>query len=129
MDQREDQMKMNFEFFQIQKWILQTVRSEKVDEKSRVICLVSMFSSWVMVFELSKKVHFLQFWADLSKKSKSIKVIYMHASERSRHAPSGNGLVYYPITYSFGNISVWNQRILLNFCSVSIFFDILIANF
>ena len=129
MDQREDHMKMNFEFFQIQKWILQTVRSEKVDEKSRVICLVSMFSSWVMVFELSKKVHFLQFWADLSKKSKSIKVIYMHSSERSRHAPSGNGLVHYPITYSFGNISVWNQRILLNFCSVSIFFDILIANF
>ena len=26
-------MKMNFEYFQIQKWILQTVRSEKADER------------------------------------------------------------------------------------------------
>ena len=26
-------MKMNFEHFQMQKWILQTVRSQKVDEK------------------------------------------------------------------------------------------------
>ena len=35
-------MKMNFEYFQIQKWILQTVRSEKGDEKNGVICQVSM---------------------------------------------------------------------------------------
>ena len=28
-----DHMKMNFEHFQIQKWMLQTVRVEKVDEK------------------------------------------------------------------------------------------------
>ena len=48
-------MKMNFVYFQIQKWILQTVRSENVDEKNGVICLVSMFPSWVMVFKLSKK--------------------------------------------------------------------------
>ena len=26
-------MKMNFEYFKIQKWMLQTVRTEKVDEK------------------------------------------------------------------------------------------------
>ena len=119
---------MNFEYFQIQKWILQTVRSEKVDEKNGVICLVSMFLSWVMVLKLSKKVHFLQFCADLSKKSKSIKAIYIYASERSRYALSENGIVYYAMTYCFGDISIWNWRILLNFCWVSIFFDILIAN-
>ena len=33
---------MNFEYFQIQKWILQTVRSKKGDEKNGVICQVSM---------------------------------------------------------------------------------------
>ena len=33
MDQRGDHTKMNFGYFQIPKWILQTVRSEKVDEK------------------------------------------------------------------------------------------------
>ena len=121
-------MKMNFEYFQIQKWILQTVRSEKVDEKNGVICLVSMFPSWVMVLKLSKKVHFLQFCADLSKKSKSIKATYIYASETSRYALSENGIVYYAMTYCFGDISVWSRRILLNFCWVSIFFNILIVN-
>ena len=38
-------MKMNFEYFQIQKRIIQTVRAEKVDEKNGVICLVFMFPS------------------------------------------------------------------------------------
>ena len=66
---------MNFDYFQIQKWMLQTVRAEKVNEKNGVICLVSMFHSWVMVFNLSKKIHFLQYCADLSKKSNSIKAI------------------------------------------------------
>ena len=37
-------------------------------------------------------------------------------------------IVYYAMTYFFGDISVRNQTILLNFCWVSIFFDILIAN-
>ena len=32
-----------FEYFQILKYILQTVRLEKVDRKNRVICLVPMF--------------------------------------------------------------------------------------
>ena len=96
--------------------------------KKGVISLVFMFPSWVMVFKLSKKVHFLQFCADLSKKSKSIKAIYIYASERSRYALSENGIVYYAMTYCFGDISIWNWRILLSFCWVSIFFDISIAN-
>ena len=121
-------MKMNFEYFQTQKWILQIVRSEKVDEKNGVICLVSMFPSWVMVLKLSKKVQVLQFCADLSKKSKSIKATSMYASERSRYALSENGIVYCAMTYYFGDISIWSQNILLNFCWVSIFFDIVIVN-
>ena len=59
MDQTEDHIKMNFDYFQIKKWMLQTVRAEKVDEKNGVICLVSMFPSWVMVLKLFKNVHFL----------------------------------------------------------------------
>ena len=35
MDQRWDNIKMNFDYFQIQKWMLQTVRAEKVDEKMK----------------------------------------------------------------------------------------------
>ena len=38
-------MKMNFDDFQTQKQILQTVRAGKTDERSRVICLVSMLFS------------------------------------------------------------------------------------
>ena len=87
-------MKMNFAYFQIQKWILQTVRLEKVDEKNGVICLVSLFPSWVKVLKLSKKVHFLQFCACLSKKPKSFKAIYIYASERSHYILSENGMVY-----------------------------------
>ena len=45
----------------------------------------------------------LQFCADLSKKSKSIKAIYIYAYERSRYAFSGNDIVYHGMTQE-GNI-------------------------
>ena len=47
-----------------------------------------------MVCKLFKKVHFLQFCADLSKKSKSVKAIYIYASERSHYTLSENAMVY-----------------------------------
>ena len=59
-----------------------------------------------MVLKFSKKVHFLQRFADLRKKSKSIKAVYIKASERSRYALSGNVIVYYAMTYCFGDIRV-----------------------
>ena len=73
-------------------------------------------------------MHFLQFFTKLSKKSKSIKAICIYTSERFRYALSENGIVYYAMTCCLGDISVWSRGILLNFCLVSIFFDILIAN-
>ena len=94
MDQRRDPMKTNFDIFQIQKWISQTVRAQKVDEKNGVICLVSFFPSWVMVLKLTKIVHFLQIFAELRNKSKSIKVIYLHPPERPHHALSENSMFY-----------------------------------
>ena len=62
------------------KWVSQTVKGQKVDWKNMVICLVSYFLSRVMVLKLPKIVHFLQLYGDLSKKSESIKVIYLYAS-------------------------------------------------
>ena len=47
-----------------------------------------------MVHKVSKKMHFLQFCADVSKKSKSVEAIYIYASESSRYTLSGNGMVY-----------------------------------
>ena len=77
MNQRDDHMKMNFDYFQIQKWTFQTVIAKKVDIKNGVICLVSVFPFCVMVLKLSKKVHFWQVCADLSKKPKSVETIYI----------------------------------------------------
>ena len=65
-----------------------------------------MLRSRVMVIRLSKKVHFWQFCADLSRKSKSIKTIYIYASERPRYTLSENVIVYYAMTYCFRDISV-----------------------
>ena len=87
-----------------------------------------MFPSWVMVLKLSIKVHFLPFNADLSKKFKPIKTVYVYATERFLYALSENGIVHYAVTYRFGDIGIWSRRILLISCWVSIFFDILIAN-
>ena len=75
--------------------------------------------------KLSKKVHILQFCPDFTKKPKSVKATYIYASERPRYALSENGIVYCAMTW---DISVWSWIILLNFCWVSIFFDILITN-
>ena len=79
---------------------------ENVDEKNGVICPVSRFSSQVMLLKLSQKSAFFQFCADLSKTCKSIKAIYIYASEWSRCALSQNGIVYYAMTYCFGDIRV-----------------------
>ena len=59
-----------------------------------------------MVLKLSKEVYFLQFCADLSKKSRSIKAIYKYVSGRSRYPLSENGIVDYAMTYYFRAISI-----------------------
>ena len=47
-----------------------------------------------MVLKLLKKVHFLQFCADLIKKPKSAKAIYIYASEKSHYTLSENVMVF-----------------------------------
>ena len=47
-----------------------------------------------MVLKLPKIVHFLQVCADLSKKSKSIKTMYLYPSERPHYALSENNIFY-----------------------------------
>ena len=106
MDQRGDHIKTNFDYFQVKKWMLQTVSVEKVDEKIGVICLVSMFPSWVMVCKLSKKVHFLQFCADLSKKSKSVEAIYIYASESSHYSLVENAMIYSGLRHRLWDIAI-----------------------
>ena len=59
-----------------------------------------MFPSLDMVLKLSKKGIFLQFCADFSKKFKSIKAIYIHASARSPYPLSENSIVVLWLTIS-----------------------------
>ena len=63
--------------------MLQTVSAEKVDEKNGVICLSFKFPSCVVDINLSEKVYFEQFTAELSKKPESVKAIYINVSESS----------------------------------------------
>ena len=48
-----------------------------------------------MVLKLSKIVSFLQFFADVNKKSNAVIAIYVYASESSRLALLENGVGYY----------------------------------
>ena len=59
-----------------------------------------------MVRRLSKIVFFLQFFADISKKSKAVLVICIYASEGSRFSFLENGVVYYAMIQSLEYISV-----------------------
>ena len=68
---------MDFGYFDIQKIISQTVWTKKAHEKNEVTCPVCMRLSWAMVLKLSKIVFFLQFYADSSKKSRSVIAIYI----------------------------------------------------
>ena len=71
----------------------QTVKAEKVDGKNRVIYLVSILLSRVMVLKLSKKCPFSNLILISVRTLKSIKAIYIYASERSCFALLGNGIV------------------------------------
>ena len=53
-----------------------------------------------------KGAYFCNFVLTSARSLKSIKAIYIYASERSRYVLSENGIVYYAMTYCFGDIGV-----------------------
>ena len=59
-----------------------------------------------MVLKLAKIVPFLQCFADISKKSKTVIAIYVYASESSRCALLENGVGYYAMIQSLQDISI-----------------------
>ena len=89
--------------------MLQAVRGEKVHEQNGIICLVSMFPSWVW-FSTAEKSVFLQFCTDPSKKSNSITAIYIYASESSYYSLSENDMVYRGLSHRSWDISNYNTR-------------------
>ena len=61
-----------------------------------------------MSLKLTKIVYFLQFFADISKKPKTVKAIYVYASESSRFALLENGVGCYAMIYSLEDISIFS---------------------
>ena len=55
---RGDPMILNFKDLEMQKWNIPMDRTQRVDEKNGVICLVIMFTSGVMVIKMSKIPNF-----------------------------------------------------------------------
>ena len=82
------------------------IRTEKINKKMFFFVHFPCLLPDLWSLKLSKKVHFLKFCADLSKKSKSIKAIYVHATERSCCTITENGIVYSAMTYLFGDIRI-----------------------
>ena len=73
-------------------WIkrAKTLTSRLSTPKFRYFCLVSFFLFSVMLLKIPKIAHFLQIFADPSKKSKIIKTIYSYLSERPHHSKNSN---------------------------------------
>ena len=65
-----------------------TVRAQKGDDKNGVICLML----WCYGPYIVQKIY-VQFCADLRKKSKSVKWICVYSSKRPGYALSWNGVV------------------------------------
>ena len=85
-------MKVNFDIFQIKKWISQTELKKQM--KNRVICLLTFFPSWVMFLKFLKLVQFFEIYANLSNKPQFIKTIYLYPSQRPYPALSENSIYY-----------------------------------
>ena len=76
---RVEHMKINFDYFQIQKIVLQTVRAEKSRWKNEAICLTSMFPSKGVVLNCPKKFIFCNFVLFSAKNLSLLKqLVYMH---------------------------------------------------
>ena len=72
-------MKIDFDYFQMQKLMLQTFRAEKLDKKYGVISLVSIFSSRVMVLKCQKRYILCNFVLTSARNLNRLKqFIYMH---------------------------------------------------
>ena len=110
------------------KWVWVFSNSERNVRNS----VKSRWKKWghLSNFHLSKKVHFLQFCADLSKKSKYVKAIYIYASQRSRCAVSfGLYMIIQSNPWNINLKELWNCILCIIcmwslFCSVRVYISL-----
>ena len=70
---------------EMQKWNISTDRTQRVDEKNEVICLLNMLTPWVMTNKTSKMAHFLYLLL-MTDQNITAWAKYLIASERSHLA-------------------------------------------
>ena len=88
--------------------MLQTVRAEKVDENMGLSVYFHVsFLIYGPLNYLKNKYFAILCWP---KKFRSMKTIYIYASEKSLYAFSENGIVY-AIKHCFEDIRVWSRWI------------------
>ena len=85
--------------------MLQKVRAEKVHEKIELFVWFPCFLPELWSLNCPQKVLFLQFCADLSKKPKSVKEIYIYSPESSHYTLSENDMVYRGLSHCSRDIS------------------------
>ena len=79
VDQREDPMEMNFDNFQIQKWILQTFRNQKVFKKMGSFLKFSFFLPELWSLNCQKWCIFCKFLLTLARNLNLLEqFIYIH---------------------------------------------------
>ena len=104
-------MKLNLEVLEIQKWNIPTNRTQRVDKKNEVICLLIMFIP--RASKMSQMTNFL-YSADGSKKSVTGWANYLTAPKRSYWLLSENGMVNRLWSFRSWDIEGRNLKKLLN---------------
>ena len=113
-----------FEYFQIQKWMLQRIRAKNIDEENGIICLVPCVPPELWFLNCPEKCIFGNFVLTSTRNLSLLKQFtFMHLKGFVTHFRKWCYLLCYD--FYLGDIGVWSRRILLNFCWISIFFDIL----
>ena len=108
MVQRCDHMKMSLDYFKYNNECYKHIEW-KVDEKMGSFFEFPCLPPELWSLHCPKKCIFLQFYAYLSKKQKSVKIIYIHVPESSHYTHSENGMIYRGLSRRSWDIS--NQNI------------------
>ena len=104
MDQRVDHIKMNSDYLQIQKWMLETVRVEKLDEKMGSFVQFPCFLPDLWSVNCPKKCIFtILCWPQ--QEIKSVKAICIYASKSSHYTLSENVMVCSGLSHRSWDIS------------------------
>ena len=83
----------------------QMKKKKKKKKKNGVICLVFISPFWVKVLRLSKNLSFLQFFSNVSKRSKTVIATFVYGSQSSRFVLLEDGIDYSFHTHKISDLT------------------------